>query len=102
MDEIKYKLNSDNVIVVTEAMSLLLKSIEKYVKINNNSELDQYLQLLRDLCVSSNSTINSTACFSYIKLIQDGILDTESCLSSITSLLVSVQYVIKLMIVIFV
>lgn len=97
MDEIKYKLNSNNVIVVTEAMSLLLKSIEKYVKISDNStEFDQYLQLLRDLCVSPNHTVNSTACFSYIKLIQDGVVDIESCLTSITSLFLSSQYVLKL------
>lgn len=95
MEEIKYKLNSNNVMIVTEAISLLLNSIAKLVKHNKNSyDLEQHFNLLHEQCISANIIVSSAACCGFLKLLKDGLMDINPSLSSTMAMLVSVEYVI--------
>lgn len=93
MDEIKYKLNSRNVMVITDAINLTIKSIIKFINEDNNSgTMEQYINILKEACTSENPMISSTGFQGLAKLIEEHYLKTSKAMNISMSIMITVKY----------
>ncbi|XP_054010587.1 focadhesin isoform X1 [Hylaeus anthracinus] len=93
MDEIEYKLESSNPVLISHAISKLYDSIKKKrndestVIITNLAEF----KLLSTKCNSTDTTLSLSACQALIMLVENGLWDISDALSTFTSNLSSIK-----------
>ncbi|XP_063894197.1 focadhesin isoform X1 [Helicoverpa armigera] len=92
MDEIEYKLNTKNSVLIVNAIDKLLatikskyKPIERQRFVNENEEL----KFLREKCSSTDATVSMTACQGLLALVELGVLEIAHTMSTVVTLLPS-------------
>ncbi|KAK0095406.1 hypothetical protein PV326_008454 [Microctonus aethiopoides] len=84
MDEIEFKLTSNNPVLIAHGLSRLLESIKNKIKtgssINDLSKIPE-LQSLYTRCKNENTAVSFTASQALISLVENGLLEISSALS---------------------
>ncbi|XP_075981084.1 focadhesin [Anticarsia gemmatalis] len=92
MDEIEYKLNTNNSVLIVNAIDKLISTIKSKFKpterqrfVNENEEL----KFLREKCSSKDSRVSLTACQGLLALVELGVLEIAHTMSTVVTLLPS-------------
>ncbi|KAJ9599853.1 hypothetical protein L9F63_009893, partial [Diploptera punctata] len=92
MDEIEYKLKRKNAILIVNAISKLVDTIQSKGP-SHTGKIDQLpeLKLLKEKCEDSDPIISITACQGIVTLVEVGILGVIPTLSSFIAVLPSIR-----------
>ncbi|CAH0695633.1 unnamed protein product [Spodoptera exigua] len=92
MDEIEYKLNTNNSVLIVNAIDKLISTIKSKYKpierqrfVNENEEL----RFLREKCSSKDAKVSLTACQGLLALVELGVLEIAHTMSTVVTLLPS-------------
>ncbi|CAH0589896.1 unnamed protein product [Chrysodeixis includens] len=92
MDEIEYKLNTNNSVLIVNAIDKLISTIKSKYKpierqrfVNENEEL----KFLREKCSSKEARVSLTACQGLLALVELGVLEIAHTMSTVVTLLLS-------------
>ncbi|XP_050551055.1 focadhesin [Spodoptera frugiperda] len=92
MDEIEYKLNTNNSVLIVNAIDKLISTIKSKYKpierqrfVNENEEL----KFLREKCSSKDAKVSLTACQGLLSLVELGVLEIAHTMSTVVTLLPS-------------
>ncbi|XP_011872264.1 PREDICTED: focadhesin [Vollenhovia emeryi] len=90
MDEIDYKLRSQNPTLISHAISKLIEVIDKKLETEekNISKISEF-KLLSSKCNSEDSIVSTSACQALVVLGESGLLDVKSALATFMALLSS-------------
>ncbi|XP_012286598.1 focadhesin isoform X2 [Orussus abietinus] len=82
MDEIEYKLGTNNPILISHAISKLLCTIKEKHEADPTADISKApeLKLLWSKCSSTNITLGMTACQAIIALVEIGVIDINNAL----------------------
>lgn len=84
MDEIEYKLKTNDNILISSAVSKLIVSIKNIGDSEKVKDSNEF-KLLQESCMSSNALLSITSCHGLMILAQDGALDFNYIISTILS-----------------
>lgn len=94
MDEIEYKLKTNNSVLIVNAIDKLISTIKSKYKpverqrfVNKNEEL----KFLREKCSSQDAKVSLTACQGLLALVELGVLEIAHTMSTVVTLLPSTQ-----------
>lgn len=92
MDEIEYKLNTNNSVLIVNAFDKLISTIKSKFKplerqkfVNENEEL----KFLREKCSAKDMRVSLTACQGLLALVELGVLEIAHSMSTVVTLLPS-------------
>lgn len=94
MDEIEYKLNTNNSILVVNGIEKLLSIIKSKYKPAERQKFvleNTELKYLREKCSSKEITVSLTACQGLLALVEAGVLEIGHTMSTMITLLPSAQ-----------
>lgn len=94
MDEIEYKLNTKNSVLVVNAIDKLISAIKSKFKTAERQRFvleNEELKFLRDKCSSKDSLVSLTACQGLLALVELGILEIPHTMSTVVTLLPTAQ-----------
>lgn len=98
MDEVEYKLNTNNSVLIVNAIDKLISTIKSKFKpterqrfVNENEEL----KFLREKCSSKDARVSLTACQGLLALVELGVLEIAHTMSTVVTLLPSAQLVLN-------
>lgn len=94
MNEIEYKLESTNPVLISHATSKLFESIKKKKyeqQANHISKIPEF-KLLLTKKDSTNVTLSISACQALIALVENGLWDINEALSTFISSIFSIKY----------
>ncbi|KAJ0174345.1 hypothetical protein K1T71_010491 [Dendrolimus kikuchii] len=92
MDEIEYKLNTNNSVLVVNAIDKLISAIKSKFKPAERQRFvleNEELKFLRDKCSSKDPLVSLTACQGLLALVELGILEIAHTMSTVVTLLPS-------------
>ncbi|XP_072942367.1 focadhesin [Epargyreus clarus] len=92
MDEIEYKLKTNNSILVVNAIDKLINMIKSKYKPGERQRFvleNEELKFLREKCSSSNALVSLTACQGLLSLVELGVLEIAHTMSTVVTLLPS-------------
>lgn len=94
MDEIEYKLNTNNSVLVVNAIDKLISTIKSKFKPLERQHFvleNEELKLLREKCSAKEAVVSLTACQGLLALVELGVLEIAHTMSTIVTLLPSTQ-----------
>ncbi|XP_026492540.2 focadhesin isoform X1 [Vanessa tameamea] len=92
MDEIEYKLKTNNSILIVNAIDKLLSTIKSKYKPGERPKFvleNEELKYLRDKCASPDNMVSLTACQGLLALVELGVLEIAHTMSTVVTLLPS-------------
>ncbi|KOB67111.1 Uncharacterized protein OBRU01_18982, partial [Operophtera brumata] len=92
MDEIEYKLNTNNSVLVVNAIDKLISTIKSKFKPLERQRFvleNEELKLLREKCSAKEAVVSLTACQGLLALVELGVLEIAHTMSTIVTLLPS-------------
>ncbi|KAJ2948795.1 hypothetical protein O0L34_g8053 [Tuta absoluta] len=92
MDEIEFKLNSHNSVLVVNAVDKLISIIKSKFKLSERQKFvveNEELKYLREKCTSKESLVSLSACQGLLALVQLGVLEIGHTMSTVITLLPS-------------
>ncbi|KAM3959431.1 LOW QUALITY PROTEIN: focadhesin [Aphomia sociella] len=92
MDEIEYKLNTKNSVLIVNAIDKLIYTIKSKYKVGERQKFvleNEELKFLRDKCSSKDATVSLTACQGLLALVELGVLEIGHTMSTVITLLPS-------------
>lgn len=94
MNEIEYKINCNDPVIVTRTISMLVENIKKksdeFVLKKNTNQMDE-VRYLKEKCLSSDPVISKTAGRGLCFLIEKGVLPFQNVLLDMIAALSSTQ-----------
>ncbi|XP_034936512.1 focadhesin [Chelonus insularis] len=89
MDEIEYKLASNNPILITHGISKILETVKNKLTNNENDDTSKIPELwsLIAKCKNENALVSSVACQALVTLVERGHLETSLALSKLIAIL---------------
>lgn len=97
MDEIEYKLNTNNSVLVVNAVDKLISLIKSQYKPAERQRFaleNEQLKILRGKCQAKEQVVSLTACQGLLALVELGVLEIGHTMSTIVTLLPSAQFVL--------
>lgn len=94
MDEIEYKLNTNNSVLVVNAIDKLISAIKAKFKPAERQRFvleNEELKLLREKCSSKDAVVSLTACQGLLALVELGVLEIAHTMSTVVTLLPSAR-----------
>ncbi|CAG9127557.1 unnamed protein product [Plutella xylostella] len=94
MDEIEYKLNTLNSVLVVNAIEKLISSVKSKFKPAERQRFvleNEELKYLREKCCSKEAVVSLTACQGLLALVEGGVLEIGHTLSTVITLLPTAQ-----------
>lgn len=94
MDEIEYKLNTNNSVLVVNAIDKLISAIKSKFKPAERQRFvleNVELKLLRLKCSSEQAVVSLTACQGLLALVELGVLEIAHTMSTVVTLLPTAQ-----------
>ncbi|KAI8420472.1 hypothetical protein MSG28_008959 [Choristoneura fumiferana] len=92
MDEIEYKLNTNNSVLIVNAIDKLISVIKSKVKPAERQKFvleNEELRFLREKCSSKQRLVSLTACQGLLALVELGVLEIAHTMSTVVTLLPS-------------
>ncbi|XP_047997138.1 focadhesin [Leguminivora glycinivorella] len=92
MDEIEYKLNTNNSVLIVNAIDKLISTIKSKYKPAERQKFvleNGELKFLREKCSSKQSLVSLTACQGLLALVELGVLEIAHTMSTVVTLLPS-------------
>ncbi|XP_061720970.1 focadhesin [Cydia pomonella] len=92
MDEIEYKLNTNNSVLIVNAIDKLISTIKSKYKPAERQKFvleNEELKFLREKCSSKQSLVSLTACQGLLALVELGVLEIAHTMSTVVTLLPS-------------
>ncbi|XP_059046339.1 focadhesin [Achroia grisella] len=92
MEEIEYKLNTKNSVLIVNAIDKLIYTIKSKYKVNLRQKFvleNEELKFLREKCTSKEATVSLTACQGLLALVELGVLEIGHTMSTVITLLPS-------------
>ncbi|XP_052755877.1 focadhesin isoform X2 [Galleria mellonella] len=96
MDEIEYKLNTKNSVLIVNAIDKLINTIKSKYKVGERQKFvleNEELKFLRDKCSSKEAMVSLTACQGLLALVELGVLEIGHTMSTVITLLPSAHNV---------
>ncbi|KAG6461623.1 hypothetical protein O3G_MSEX012746 [Manduca sexta] len=90
MDEIEYKLNANNSVLVVNAIDKLISTIKSNFKLEDRQRFvleNEELKYLREKCSSKDAMVSLTACQGLLALVELGVLEIAHTMSTVVTLL---------------
>lgn len=94
MDEIEYKLNTLNSVLVVNAIEKLISSVKSKFKPADRQRFvleNEELKYLREKCCSKEAVVSLPACQGLLALVEGGVLEIGHTLSTVITLLPTAQ-----------
>lgn len=94
MDEIEYKLNTKNSLLVVNGIEKLISTVKSKYKPADRQKFvldNEELKFLREKCSSKDIVISLTACQGLLALVESGVLEIGHTMSTIITLLPTAQ-----------
>lgn len=94
MDEIEYKLNTKNSVLVVNAIDKLITTIKSKFKPAERQRFvleNEELKYLREKCSSKEAIVSLTACQGLLALVELGVLEIAHTMSTVVTLLPRAQ-----------
>lgn len=94
MDEIEYKLETNNSVLVVNAIDKLISAIKSKFKPTERQRFvveNEELKFLREKCSSKDRMVSLTACQGLLALVELGVLEIGHTMSTVITLLPSAQ-----------
>ncbi|XP_053614985.1 focadhesin [Plodia interpunctella] len=95
MDEIEYKLNTNNSVLIVNAIDKLICTIKSKYKPGERQKFvleNEELKFLREKCSSKNAMVSHTACQGLLALVELGVMDIGQTMSIVVTLLPSAHH----------
>lgn len=94
MDEIEYKIKTNNSVLIVNAIDKLIYTIKTKYKPAERQKFvqdNEELKFLRDKCSSENTLVSLTAYQGLLALVELGVLEIGHTMSTVITLLPSAQ-----------
>lgn len=94
MDEIEYKLNTGNSVLVVNAVEKLISLIKSKFKPADRKKFvleNEELKFLREKCSAKETVVSLTSCQGLLALVELGVLEIGHTMSTIVTLLPTAQ-----------
>lgn len=101
MDEIEYKLNTNNSVLIVNAIDKLILTIKSKFKPGERQKFvleNEELKFLREKCSSKDNMVSLTACQGLLALVELGVLEIAHTMSTVVTLIPSTQLVLNTLI----
>lgn len=93
MDEIKNIVNPNNVLQISKSLQKIAKTIEDGKKEQNNLDSSSAeLDFLKQQCLSKNIQLSLLSCQTFYGLIENGVIEPASGLTTFITMLSSARY----------
>ncbi|XP_045777191.1 focadhesin [Maniola jurtina] len=92
MDEIEYKLKTNNSVLIVNAIDKLLSTIKSKYKVGERQKFvieNEELKFLREKCLAQEHMVSLTACQGLLALVELGVLEIAHTMSTVVTLLPS-------------
>ncbi|CAG9564314.1 unnamed protein product [Danaus chrysippus] len=92
MDEIEYKLNTNNSVLIVNAIDKLILTIKSKFKPSERQKFvleNEELKFLREKCSSKDNMVSLTACQGLLALVELGVLEIAHTMSTVVTLIPS-------------
>ncbi|XP_061384028.1 focadhesin isoform X2 [Danaus plexippus] len=92
MDEIEYKLNTNNSVLIVNAIDKLILTIKSKFKPGERQKFvleNEELKFLREKCSSKDNMVSLTACQGLLALVELGVLEIAHTMSTVVTLIPS-------------
>lgn len=94
MDEVEYKLKTNNSVLIVNAIDKLISTIKSKYKPAERQKFvleNEELKFLRDKCSSTDGMVSLTACQGLLALVELGVLEIAHTMSTVVTLLPTTQ-----------